>query len=80
MNFYCKCGCGNEVVLKCHKDEETYISMQLVSDNFYIYQKNKLIEKLKRIWYVIIGKEYCYFDIVMKDDDIKAFKAFVARM
>ena len=79
MNFYCKCGCGSEVVLKCHKDG-SYVSMQLVSDNFYAYQKNKFIEKLKRIWFVIIGKEYCYFDIVMEEDDVLAFKNFVARM
>ena len=79
MNFYCKCGCGSEVVLKCHKDG-SYVSMQLVSDNFYTYQKNKFIEKLKRIWFVIIGKEYCYFDIVFEEDDIPKFKDFVAKM
>lgn len=79
MNFYCKCGCGNGVVLKYHKDG-SYVSMQLVSDNFYTYQKNKFIEKLKRIWFVIIGKEYCYFDIVMEEDDVLAFKNFVAGM
>ncbi len=24
-------------------------------------------EKLKRIWYIISNKEYCYFDILIKE-------------
>ena len=76
---HCKCGCGNGVLLKFDKDDED-LSLQLVSDNFYAYQKCKLLEKLKRIWYVIIEKEYCYFDLIMDKEDVKEFKDFVSKM
>ena len=55
----CKCGCNNGVRLK-FDNEDGDVSLQLVSDNFYTYQKFTLLEKLKRIWYIIINKEYCY--------------------
>ena len=76
---YCKCGCGNGVLLKFDKDDED-LSLQLVSDNFYAYQKCKFLEKLKRIWYIIIGKEYCYFDLLMDKEETKEFKDFVDKM
>lgn len=37
-------------------------------------------EKLKRIWYIIIGKEYCYFDILIDKDELQKFKEFVAKL
>ena len=79
MTKYCKCGCNNGVRLKFDRDEED-ISLQLVSDNFYTYQKFTLLEKLKRIWYIIINKEYCYFDILIDKDEVQEFKDFVKEM
>lgn len=78
---FCKCGCSNGVVLRFDKDEED-ISISLVSDNFYLQQKNKISikEKIKRIWYIIIGKEYSYFDMYIGRDEIKEFKDFVAKL
>lgn len=40
----------------------------------------RLKEKIKRIWYVLAGKEYCYCEICMKEDDIRDFKDFVSRI
>ncbi len=37
-------------------------------------------EKLKRIWYIIINKECCYFDILISKDELYGFKNFVARL
>ncbi len=59
------------------------MSLQIVSDNFYIMQdkgKMSLREKIKRIWCIIIGKEYCYFDIIIGRDDLQEFKEFVAKL
>ena len=79
---FCKCGCGNGIVLKAERvDDDT--SLQLVSDNFYIMQNKGRMsfkEKLKRIWYIIIGKEYCYFDILIDKDELQKFKEFVAKL
>lgn len=79
---FCKCDCGNGVVLK-FDDEDEELSVQLVSDNYYIMQnkgKMSFREKLRRIWYIIIGKEYCYFDILIDKNKLQEFKNFVARL
>lgn len=79
---FCNCGCRDGVVLKAD-NEYGDLSLQLVSDNFYIMQNKgrmSLKEKLKRIWCIIIGKEYCYFDILIKKDELQEFKDFVSRL
>ena len=80
---YCKCGCGNGVVLKVDDDGDSGISLQLVSDNFYSGRnnnRNTIKEKLKRIWYVISGKEYRYFDLYFDKNELEEFKDFVAKL
>ncbi len=77
---FCKCGCMDGVVLKADNNDHE-LSLQLVSDNFYFMQgrgKMSLKEKLKRIWFIITGKEYCYFDILIDEEELQAFKEFVA--
>lgn len=77
---FCKCGCDNGVVLKFDNDDEE-LSMQLVSDNFYFMQNKGRMsfkEKLRRIWYIIINKEYCYFDILIDKEELEEFKKYVA--
>ena len=72
---FCNCGCGNGIVLKADNEDEE-VSLQIVSDTFYIMQdkgKISLREKIKRIWYIIIGKEYCYFDILIDKDELQEF-------
>lgn len=79
---FCKCGCGNGVVLK-FDNEDNEFSLQLVSDSFYFRQdkgKMSFKEKCKRIWYIIRGKEYCYFDILIDKNELQEFKEFVAGM
>lgn len=79
---FCTCGCGNGIVLKAERvDDDT--SLQLVSDLFYTMQNKgrmSLKEKVKRIWYIIKGKEYCYFDILIDKDELQEFKEFVAKL
>ena len=76
---YCKCGCGNGVILKMDDDDgDSGISLQLVSDNFY--SGHTIREKLKRILYVICGKEYRYFDLSFDNDELEEFKDFAAKL
>lgn len=79
---FCKCGCGNGVVLQLEKEgDELYL--QLVSDNFYLMQSKgnmSIKEKLKRIWCILANKEYGFFDIFMDRDDIEKFKEFVTNL
>lgn len=70
------------VVLKVDK-ECGDLSLQFVSDNFYMMQrkgKMSLREKIKRIWYIITGKEYCYFDVLIDENELQEFKKFVASL
>lgn len=79
---FCKCGCGNGIVLKADNEDEE-VSLQIVSDNFYTMQnkgKMSIKEKIKHIWCIIKGKEYCYFDILIGKDELKEFKEFVAKL
>lgn len=79
---FCKCGCGNGIVLKADNEDEE-VSLQIVSDNFYFMQnkgKMSIKEKIKRIWYILKGKEYCYFDILIGKDELQEFKEFVAKL
>lgn len=39
--MFCKCGCGNGVVLKADNDKDFGVSLQLVSDNFYTGCNNR---------------------------------------
>lgn len=80
--IFCKCGCGDGVVLKVDKYENE-LSLQFVSDVFYFFQnkgKMSIKEKLKRIWYIVIGKEYCYFDILISKEELQEFKDFVSKL
>lgn len=79
---FCKCGCGNGIVLKADNEDEE-VSLQIVSDNFYSMQnkgKMSIKEKIKRIWCIIKGKEYCYFDILIEKGELQEFKEFVAKL
>ena len=79
---FCKYGCGNGVVLKFDNEDEK-LSLQLVSDNFYLMHNMggmSPIEKLKRIWCILIGKEYSYFDILFDKCELKEFKEFVSKL
>ncbi|MCM1232306.1 MAG: hypothetical protein NC489_19460 [Ruminococcus flavefaciens] len=80
--MFCKCGCGNGVILKADNDKDFGVSLQLVSDNFYSTQNGlyNFLEKIKRIWYIIKGKEYCYFDILVNPKELQEFKEFVSRL
>lgn len=82
--FYCACGCNQGVVLKASPDDDDCgVNLSLVSDAFYLNLQTGWIRfknKCKRIWSIIRNKEYIYFDIYVKPDDIEKFKEFVAKL
>ena len=80
----CSCGCRDGVHLQIDKwDDEDIVFLSMVTDKFYAEQTTffrRFVEKLKRVWFIIRSKEYLYFEIVMKKDDIQQFKEFVAKL
>ncbi|MCM1234157.1 MAG: hypothetical protein NC489_28980 [Ruminococcus flavefaciens] len=81
--MFCSCGCGNGIVLKAYRDKDIGTALEFVSNNFYS-GRNSMInvfkEKVKRVWYIIIGKEYCYFDILIDNEELQEFKEFVSKL
>ena len=77
--MYCKCGCGNGVVLRADRDKFG-TQLQLVSDNYYSRQKKSFKDKLERIWCILTGKEYGYFEILVHDTELAEFKEFVSKL
>lgn len=79
---YCSCGCDNGVVLKAMFDGDSLYELSLVSDIWCVCREKygivRLIEKCKRIWRILRGKEYHYFNICISSEDMKEFKEFVA--
>lgn len=77
----CKCGCSDGVKLKISKDDEFYFLMSYVNGKFVSQQKQSilkvLLEKIKKIWFVIRGKDYCYSEICMSKDEFEEFRKFI---
>lgn len=84
--LYCNCGITDGVMLKVEKNADGIegIDISLVSDNYYLNQyygkSRKIKEKFKRIWNIIKGEEYYYFNIWVDAEDIEGFKEFVAKI
>lgn len=71
----CECGCS---VLRFVKDEDGYIYVESYSSLFYERQESAfsiLKKKLKFIWFILIGKEFSLYDLVITGkEDVDNFK------
>lgn len=71
----CECGCS---ILKFVKDEDGYIYIENYSSLFYERQESAFLilkKKLKFIWFILIGKEFSLYDLVITGkEDIDNFK------
>lgn len=75
----CSCGCGSGLEFKPDPDEEEVILTINVS-RWYSEQDDifvRLMKKLKNIWFVLRGKEYCYSELVIKADEWTKFQEFI---
>ncbi len=80
----CNCGCGQSYSLIVDDDlktDELYAFLCFMKCNFDTeYDKNPWRAfkiKLKKIWYIIKGRDYCYSDTVMTREDFEEFKRYV---
>jgi hypothetical protein len=81
----CNCGCSKVEVSQYFEDgkaQEVYFSQYVsVYNGKYLHVWNNILEKFKMIWYIICGKNYYFFDVVlMKKEEIKKFKEAVAKL
>ncbi len=80
----CDCGCGQSFHLCIDdedKDEDLYFFLCFMKNNCDTeYDKNPWRAfkiKMKKIWFILRGKDYCYSDTVMRKADLEEFKAYV---
>ncbi len=78
----CKYGCHNGLIFTWEKDEES-LWINVVESKWYSSQRGllrRIKEKLRRLWFVLRGKEYSLFEMVVDGDKLEEFKEFVASL
>lgn len=77
----CKCGCMGSYSIQIEADEEYdyYAFICFLKSNTYtaVGPIEALKTKLKKIWCIIIGKDYCYSDTILSKADYDEFKKFI---
>lgn len=79
----CTCGCHNSFhIIIDTEDGEDYAFMCFMKGNWYTeYERSSpwsaLKLKLKKVWYVLRGKDYYYSDTIMSREDFEEFKRYV---
>jgi hypothetical protein len=75
----CDCGCSMLNISQFEYGGDVTISHY--TSSFYSNQEtllDKFKDRIKLIWYIIIGKKYCFFDVIISDKaDIEKFKNMV---
>ena len=80
----CGCGCQDAVHIQIdHEDDEWYAFMSYLNSNFYRDQNDGVLRsigrKLKKIWKILMNKDYYYSDIRMTKSDFEVFKEYINR-
>ena len=78
----CHCGCDEGIRIKIYpEDNDTYSFITYVKGHFYSEQDRTLLRvlfwKLKRIWKILIGKDFYYSEIIMNKDEYEEFKGYI---
>ena len=78
----CCCGCDDGIRFKIDKDDfDYYCFMTYTNGNFYKEQYdgvfNAFCKKLKKIWAIIMNKDYYYAEVVMTKDDFNEFRNYI---
>ncbi len=80
----CKCGCENAYHLVIDpEDEDMYCFLCFLKADFCTEGDKTpwraFKTRMKKIWTILRGKDYCYSDTVMSKADYEEFKAYVNR-
>lgn len=76
----CNCGCGKGIEFRVNKDEDDYASLSLISSDWYANQLSGwdiFKEKIKKIWFILRGKDYYYSEIILNKDEWEEFKKII---
>lgn len=76
----CWCGCGNGLIITKDDDE---VWIHVVESKYYSEQRGiirRFVEKCRRLWFVLSGKEYSLFELSLVDETLENFKKFVSEL
>ena len=77
----CSCGCGDEIEIRVYPDKEYGdVSINIVASKWYAEQCGvfgQIKKKLRKIWWVIRGKDYYHCDLILKKDQWTEFAKLV---
>ena len=77
--YECSCGCSELQFSQWKDDGMSFISLVIPARQADGYTGFR--NTLKIIWALLRGKEYCFYDIVIEDNDsLNKFKEFVGNM
>lgn len=79
-NIKIKCDCGCSILTIAHEKEDNIVYIEHYYNSFYGKQTGILTilkERLSMIWFIIRGKEFFLYDIIIQGDDIKEFKEYL---
>ena len=75
MMVLCKCGCDEGIRIKIDTELGDYAYMSYLSGNFY--REQGLFKKLKKIWNIILNKDFYYSEIIMSKEDFEEYKKWI---
>ncbi|SCX09396.1 hypothetical protein SAMN02910339_01333 [Lachnospiraceae bacterium YSD2013] len=79
----CDCGCEDAFHIKVYEEEDIGVKGFLTfmkSDFDTEYSKNPWRAfkiKMKKIWMILRGQDYCYSDVIMSKEDFERFKEYI---
>jgi len=79
----CNCGCAKIEIIKYEDDDDPdFVGfIHHFGSTFYAKQtviKDRVIERIKMLWFVLMGKDYRLYDICLNQEEWKKFKEFIA--
>ena len=78
----CDCGCAKISITKYPDEDDDFVGfISYFGSTFYDKQsviKDRIIEKIKMLWFVLIGKDYALYEICLNQEEWKKFKEFIA--
>lgn len=80
----CHCGCDEGIRVAVYQedfDKDSYAFVTYLKGHFYSEQDRTLLKvlfwKLKKIWKILIGKDFYYSEIIMNKDEYEEFKRYI---
>lgn len=73
----CGCGCMEGVSIHIDKEDGDFYCFGHLMDTQWNINQYGLFWRLKKIWYILRGKDYYYSELIMNKKEFEQFKEFI---